>query len=79
MKLLYVSSMTEFISPICIKLQMKKDAQKNKSIILILVITKGYRVRVIMIRGQNGFAPTLCFPTKFYKKHYRWSTHVNSL
>lgn len=71
MKLLYVPSMTEFISPICIKLKMKKDVQKQKSIILIIVITKGYRVWVIMIRGQNGFAPTLCFPTKFHKKHYR--------
>ena len=76
MKLLYVPSMTEFISPIRIKLQMKKDAQKNKSIILILVITKGYRVRVIMIRGQNGFAPKLCCMIKFYKKHYRWSKQV---
>lgn len=76
MKLLYVSSMTEFISPICIKLKMKKDVQKNKNIIIILVITKGYRVQVIMIRGQNGFAPKLCFKTKFYKKHYRWSKHM---
>lgn len=79
MKLLYMSSMTEFISPIRIKLKMKKDVQKNRSIMLILIITKGYRVWVIMIRGQNGFAPTLCFPTKFYKKHYRWSKHVSSL
>ena len=30
MKLLYVPSMTEFISPICIKLKMKKDVQKQK-------------------------------------------------
>ena len=26
-----------------------------------LVITKGYKVRVTMIEGQNAFAPTLCF------------------
>ena len=28
---------------------------------LITVITKGYRVQVTTIEGQNAFAPLLCF------------------
>ena len=28
---------------------------------LLLVTTKGYRVRATMIRGQNTFAPMICF------------------
>ena len=27
---------------------------------LLLVITKGYRVRATMIEGQNAFAPMMC-------------------
>ena len=28
---------------------------------LLLVITKGYRVQATTIRGQNAFAPMICF------------------
>ena len=33
----------------------------NCSLLLKLVITKGYGVRATTIEGQNAFAPSLCF------------------
>ena len=33
----------------------------NCSLLLKLVITKGYGVRATTMEGQNAFAPTLCF------------------
>ena len=42
-----------------------------------LVITKGYKVRVTTIEGQNAFAPTLCFAqvSRDSRSKHAWSDH----